>query len=138
MKETWTRIPGVVIGKITGAARDGRPRVRWEDGPKRGKAIPFVWMPGAPSWSALKGSRVLVGFVDGDPSEPILLGLLDAPPEPEAPKTLRLAGEEEVVLECGKAKISLRSDGKVQILGGYVVSRSTGVNKLKGGSVQIN
>ena len=33
---------------------------------------------------------------------------------------------------------NLRADGRVMILGGYVLSRSTGVNKIKGGSVQIN
>lgn len=45
---------------------------------------------------------------------------------------------EEVVLRCGKASITLTSEGRVIIRGAHVVSRSTGANKIKGGSVQIN
>ena len=45
---------------------------------------------------------------------------------------------EEVVLRCGAASITLTSEGRVIIRGAHVVSRSTGANKIKGGSVQIN
>jgi hypothetical protein len=54
------------------------------------------------------------------------------------PKTHKLTAQEELVLECGKARISLRADGRVVIEGGYLLSRSTGVNKIMGGSVHIN
>jgi hypothetical protein len=42
------------------------------------------------------------------------------------------------VLQCGKASITLTKAGKVLIQGSYVSSRSTGVNRVKGGSVQLN
>jgi hypothetical protein len=42
------------------------------------------------------------------------------------------------VLRCGKASITLTSAGKVLIRGTYVLSRSSGVNKIKGGSIQLN
>ncbi|MEW5071937.1 hypothetical protein AB1P14_09365, partial [Pseudomonas aeruginosa] len=38
----------------------------------------------------------------------------------------------------GKASITLTRAGKVIIRGAYLSSRSTGVNRIKGGSVQIN
>lgn len=45
---------------------------------------------------------------------------------------------EELVLRCGKASITLRSNGRVLIQGTHVETRAEGVNRIKGGSVQIN
>jgi uncharacterized protein (DUF2345 family) len=44
----------------------------------------------------------------------------------------------EIVLRCGDAAITLTRAGKVIIKGSYVVSRSTGYNKIKGAAVDIN
>jgi hypothetical protein len=51
---------------------------------------------------------------------------------------LIVSAKEQLVLRCGKASITLTKAGKVLIEGSYVLSRSTGVNRLKGGSVQLN
>ena len=51
---------------------------------------------------------------------------------------LIVTAKEEIVLRCGQASITLTKAGKVLIRGTYVSSRSSGVNRLKGGSVQIN
>ena len=49
-----------------------------------------------------------------------------------------ISAEREIVLRCGDASITLTRAGKILIKGTYVVSRSSGVNRIKGGSVQIN
>jgi hypothetical protein len=49
-----------------------------------------------------------------------------------------VAAREQLVLRCGKASITLTKAGKVLIQGDYVLSRSSGVNRIKGGSVQLN
>jgi hypothetical protein len=49
-----------------------------------------------------------------------------------------VSAKERLVLRCGKASVTLTRAGKVIIEGSYVVSRSTGVNRIKGGSVQLN
>ena len=49
-----------------------------------------------------------------------------------------LSAQEEIVLRCGKASITLTKAGKVLIEGAYVLSRSSGVNRIRGGSVQLN
>jgi hypothetical protein len=49
-----------------------------------------------------------------------------------------LEADREIVLRCGEASLTLTRAGKVLIRGTYVLSRSSGVNRLKGGSVQIN
>lgn len=53
-------------------------------------------------------------------------------------KRVVLEGQEEVVLKCGEASITLTSNGKVVIRGKYLLSRSSGVNRILGGSVQVN
>lgn len=49
-----------------------------------------------------------------------------------------LSADKEIVLKCGKSSITLTRAGKIILSGAYVLSRSSGVNKLKGGSIQIN
>jgi len=51
---------------------------------------------------------------------------------------LVLSAEREIVLKCGNASITLTRAGKVLINGTYVVSRSSGYNKIKGAAVDIN
>lgn len=53
-------------------------------------------------------------------------------------KRVVLEGQEEVVLKCGESSITLTRNGKVVIRGKYLLSRSSGVNRILGGSVQVN
>jgi hypothetical protein len=136
------RIDGVVIGVLMGFAADG---------------VPLVVFPGNPSEAALParttaaltpedvGREVALLFEGGDPALPLVVGRLVRPEAP--PVTVRRDGVEEVLeltaerailLHCGKASITLTRAGKVLIRGEYVSSRSTGVNRIKGGSVHLN
>jgi hypothetical protein len=49
-----------------------------------------------------------------------------------------IEGQDEVVLKCGDAIITLRRDGKLILRGTYVETHAKGVNRIKGGSVKIN
>jgi hypothetical protein len=99
--------------------------------------------------------EVLVVFEAERSDQPIIVGLLDPQPskapvpetEADAPalKEARVDGrrvvfeaEDEIELRCGEASIILRRNGRVVIRGAYVETRSRGVNRIKGGSVQIN
>ena len=96
------------------------------------------------------GRQVVLMFEDGDPGRPIIMGLLRHPqgsPLPEQPgqveidadgERLIVSAKEQLVLRCGKASITLTKAGKVLILGAYVSNRSSGVMRIRGGSVQIN
>ena len=53
-------------------------------------------------------------------------------------KRLVLQGEEEIVLKCGDSSITLTKSGKIVIRGKYLLNRSSGVNRIMGGSVQVN
>ena len=100
--------------------------------------------------------EVLLVFERGDPERPIIVDMMEremdlpvsvsaaevAPREkPEAfidGKRVVIEGREEVVLRCGKGYIMIRADGKIVVKGTHLLSRSTGVNKIKGGAVRIN
>lgn len=93
------------------------------------------------------GSEVVLAFPDGDVRRPVILGVVHttAPAAPPAALSLQvddervvLQAEREIVLRCGEASITLTRAGKVIISGHYVVSRSTGYNKIKGAAVDIN
>ncbi len=53
-------------------------------------------------------------------------------------KRVRIEGADEIVLECGKASITLRRNGKVVIRGAYVETHSEGTNRIKGAQVKLN
>ena len=53
-------------------------------------------------------------------------------------KRVVIEGQEEVVLKCGEASITLKRDGKLILRGAYVETHAKGVNRIKGGSVKIN
>jgi hypothetical protein len=96
------------------------------------------------------GRGAVLAFVDGDPSRPIVLGCLHgtghdlgaAAPEHVAVEAdgerLLVTARERLVLRCGDASITLTRDGKVIVQGTYVSNQSSGVVRIKGGSVQIN
>jgi len=136
------RIEGVVIGTLLELDVIGTPRVDYPGNPAG--ALPARCL--ATVDTSKVGREVALMFENGDPRKPILVGVLHRPgkPEPRAlhvqmdGETIQLTGRKEIVLRCGKASITLTSAGKVLLRGCYVSTRSSGVNRIKGGSVQIN
>lgn len=53
-------------------------------------------------------------------------------------KRVLIEGQEEITLSCGQASITLTKAGKILLRGTYLQSRSSGVNRILGGSVQVN
>jgi hypothetical protein len=142
-----TFMPAVIIGELLAIANDGKS--------------PLIIYPGQPGTAALRartvldlhgahiGQSVVLQFEGGDPALPIVMGVLrQADNQPlDAPGNVQIdadgtrmvvSAKEQMVLQCGKASITLTKAGKVLIHGSYVSSRSTGVNRIKGGSVQLN
>jgi len=140
----------VVTGELVALADEGRTPVVVLAGRARAAAVrarTVVDLHGAHI-----GCNVVLMFEDADPGRPIVMGVLrtghrealpgshaHAQVEVDADGERMLIGaREQLVLRCGKASITLTRAGKVLIQGSYVSSRSTGVNRIKGGSVQLN
>ncbi len=92
---------------------------------------------------------ILMLMEDGDANRPIIVGFVEGKvtqqPVPatvvEADvdgKRVRVVAQDEIVLECGNASITLRRNGRVVIRGTYVETHSEGTNRIKGGQVRIN
>jgi hypothetical protein len=139
--------PGVLIGKLAAWDEAGNPLV---DYPNNSSECFLPARTIIPLNQAALGREVALMLVDGDPRQPLIIGLLQ-PPQTMSTGEIRpaLAAEidgerlvftakQEIVLQCGQASLTLTKAGKVLIRGTYLLSRSSGVNRIKGGSVQIN
>jgi len=135
------RISGVVIGLFVGLDEAGEPRVDYHGL----TAGPLTARSTTPLRESDHGREVALMFEDGDPSRPIILGLMEASDIDRQPvavtrddERLVFRADREIVLQCGKASITLTRAGKVVIRGTYLLSRSSGVNLVKGGIVHLN
>jgi Domain of unknown function (DUF6484) len=139
---------GVVVGELVAIQDEG--------------CTPLVLYPGQAGSAAIAarsvvdlqgpdvGKRVALTFEGSDPQKPIVIGVLrmgDGWPLENAVgqvefqadgARLVVSARDQLVLRCGNASITLTKAGKVLIEGTYVSARSSGVNRIKGGSVQIN
>ena len=88
------------------------------------------------------GREVVLFFEDNDPARPLIMGVLQPiglPVQAEVDgERLVLTAKREMVLRCGDASITLTEAGKVLIRGNYLLSRSSGANRIKGAAVEIN
>ncbi len=143
------------VGWLAGGAE--RLRVDWpgnERGPVAARtAVPLAVEAIERAVRARTGA-VLV-FDEGDPARPIVVGLLqsgtpllDAVLEESGGrdrlearvdgKRVVIEGRDEVELRCGKASITLRRDGRVEVRGVRLKSEASGLHRIRGGKVEIN
>jgi hypothetical protein len=142
------RVDGIVVGRLIGFKDEGRtPLVTYpqQSGSAALSAGAIVDLHGVHI-----GRQVALQFEGGDPARPIIMGVLrpsEGWPLSELPghvevdvdgERLIVSAKEQLVLRCGKASITLTKAGKVLVQGTYVSNRSSGVMRIKGGSVQLN
>jgi len=97
------------------------------------------------------GATVVVVFEQNDVRRPIVIGVIEerlglanstgAPPPVSVradDQQVTVSAEREIVLQCGRASITLTRAGKIIIKGSHIVSQSTGYNRIKGAAVDIN
>jgi hypothetical protein len=144
-------LPAVKVGRIVSISPDAGPLIDFPEN-QTGDLVPARSLI---SLSSNQISRqVALAFEDGDIAKPIILGILrdsrqhaqdlatemtggtdGVKPDQE---NIFLSASREITLACGKASITLTNAGKILLRGAYLLSRSSGVNRIKGGSVQIN
>jgi hypothetical protein len=156
--ETLERIEGVRVGKIITVDESGQAFVDFPgntQGPVSARFTNSI-EPGMLQKTVSADRDVLLVFENNDPELPIIIDTLYSlvdeitesstiALETERPRDVLIDGKrvtfdarEEIVLRCGKASITLTKAGKVLIRGAYLLNRSSGVNRIKGGTVHIN
>ena len=93
-----------------------------------------------------KDAEVLIVFANHDARQPVITGLVrDSLDDPryqladwEGFPQLFLRAQDELILQCGEAKIILRRDGKVTIVGKEILSRAQERHRIRGATVDIN
>lgn len=131
---------GTIVGRISSWDPDAGLSVDYPglaEGPVLARSLVVV-SPAAVEAQA----EVLLSLTDAGP---VIVGLLvptgDELANPSATvddDCMTLTGKRQVTLKCGDASITLRENGRVVIRGAYVETRSSGVNRIKGGTVKIN
>lgn len=140
------RLTGVVIGNFVGFSGYGAAIVDYPGSPS---GLQREARSTVPLSADTVGRKIALMFEDGDPHRPLVIGMIQQPaPQSATPfkdsavvadgKRTVIKAEDEIELRCGQSSITLTKAGKVIIRGAYVLSRSSGVNRIKGGSVQIN
>ena len=139
-------LPNVVRGVLAGISSSGEPLVDFSTN-STGTAIVAASMTAVQQSDI--GREAILLFEDGEPSRPILVGLLQPPASGPGSaagpveisvdgKRMTISAEDEIVLRCGRASITLTRAGDIVIRGTHLVSRSSGPNRIKGASVHLN
>ena len=142
------------IARIRALASDGTPEL---DLGNEGQNVParlgLVTSRERLEAAVVLQQQVVVVFERGDRARPIIIGFIERPgangplsvpvehTSVEADvdgKRVKVTAQEEIVLQCGSASITLRRNGRVIVRGTYVETHSDGTNRIKGGQVQIN
>jgi hypothetical protein len=135
------RVDGIVVGRVVKVEGPGAAHVTFPGAPREGFAARAV----APLGEGDEGREVALMFEGGDPRRPIVMGKMVSPlaaaegADASADgRRVEITADQEIVLRCGDASITLTRAGKILIRGAYVLSRSSGTNRIQGGSVEIN
>ena len=142
------RIDGIVVGTVVGFIDNGATPLVTYRGQRHVAALP------ARTTVDLHGPHIgrdaMLLFEDGDPDRPIIVGCIRPPcvgPSSRQTRPVEVESDGErlvvsanhgLVLRCGKASITLSADGSIVLRGTHVVSHASGVNRIRGGSVEIN
>lgn len=153
MERSLLKFGGTVIGTVVGFAHDGAPLVDLPGTPVSGQVSSRSCIR---LTSSDVGRKAVLIFEGDDPTLPVIIGLIQVPTtEPIGVrvevavgsgakdievdgKNVEVIAKESITLRCGDASITLRKDGKIVIRGKHVVSHAAGVNRIRGGSVQLN
>ncbi len=148
-RQEKTVLPAYVTGKLIGVDAMGHPLVTHAQ--SHGKHVIAKTLVTLQRTDF--GRDIALIFENGDVACPAIVGFpsahVFAPERVEgtysAPLPIKLdsshllfKADRDIVLECGKASITLSKDGRIEIKGMNILSKASQTNKVKGGAVLLN
>lgn len=148
------RTAELVLGTI---AKVGSNHGVWIDYPDNPYQSPLAAICATSVVAADVGREVVLAFVQGDPAQPILMGLLrrhGTRNQAEARAAVHaitpaisatteashvcVEAAEAMTLKCGQASLTLNKDGRVIVRGTNVATYAEGTLRLRGSVVELN
>ena len=136
---------GATVGVFRGRGANGEPLV---DFPGNDQPQPVVARTTVPLTPDDEGRELILLFCSGNPPQPVVMGVVLEPASPRTESTtidarvdgkrISIEAQHELAIRCGDASITLTRAGKVLIRGKYILSRSSGLNRIKGAAVDVN
>lgn len=148
-------LPAVILGSLAGFRDDGQPLVHWST------SLSHAAVPARSQVVLQKTDQnreCTLAFIDGDPAQPVILGLLQ-PLQPNAAsaapdtkssniaqpinptdseKSFDIQSDTAITLQAGRTKLELHADGRILLQGRHIRSQAYGPNQIKGASVKLN
>lgn len=138
-----------VVGKVVDISADGNPFVNYPgnlSGPVPARTILSI-NTAEEEKQLLDADVLLLLWRNGESVTPIIVGILRERFESRrlrsdavgrVKRRVIVEASEEILFECGESSLRMRKDGRVTTKGRNLVSRSSGANKIKGASIQLN
>jgi len=135
-------------GGVVAVLAGGRAQVRDENS-GRVFACDLLRITSGPPPEVIAGLDVIF-VAEEDDEHGYILGIIEPPSTAivrcadltnesvETPAVVVLRAEHRLELTCGRASLTMNADGTVVVKGTTVISRASGVNKIRGAAVRIN
>ena len=152
LKDIHREAKGVCVGKLVSVDKTGHILVNYQGnsfGPLSARSTVKIS-------SMDENKDTLLMFEKHDPRLPIIIGIVQDQPFVTHPskeialektrikdivvdgKRIVFDAKKEIILRCGKGSVTIQANGKIVIKGTDLISRSKGMNKIKGAAVRIN
>lgn len=128
-------LPSVTLGTLADISPTGQPLVHW---PTSLSHAPVPARSQVPVSPADRGRECTLVFANGDPTQPILLGLLQPDTSPASTDPVQIQSDQSIRLQSGQATLELHADGRILLQGRYIRSQAYGPNHLVGGAIKLN
>ena len=135
------KVEGIVIGQISQIVNGSIYVIS----PVTPNGLPLKAVSLVPAATLEAGQSVGLMFVEGNVTQPTIIGKMHVETSNKSElivktdhESISLQHDREINFKCGKAKLTLTADGRVDISGEYVISTARTTNRIAGASVKIN